>query len=175
MACSPMSCSTLACSTSHDRARLTRPRPGFPRPRMTALPFHLIQQRWQGARDGTLLLMREAFAHEAVLSMAPEADLRAPGAAITVALCGHWAHEPPCPLAPHHSRAERVGDDVRVRTLFAAEPERERAVRELIDRALSRGQLPSLGGVRTQWQLRSSQHSVVSAQERDQAQRLVRT
>ncbi|MGH3915237.1 MAG: hypothetical protein ACRDTC_17795 [Pseudonocardiaceae bacterium] len=116
--------------------------------------------------------MREAFAHEAVLGMAPEADLRAPGAAITVALCGHWEHEPPCPVAPHHSRADRVGDDVRVRTLFATEPERERAVRDLIDRALSGGQLQ--GPVdRTHWQLRSSRRSVVSAQERDHAQRLV--
>jgi hypothetical protein len=36
--------------------------------------------------------MREAFAHEAVLVMEPDADMRAPGAAITVALCGHWDH-----------------------------------------------------------------------------------
>ena len=34
----------------------------------------------------------------------------APGGAITVALCGSWDHEPPCPLAPHHTRAHRSGD-----------------------------------------------------------------
>jgi len=43
--------------------------------------------------------MRQAFAHEAILVVQPQADLRAPGAAITVALCGHWEHQPPCPLA----------------------------------------------------------------------------
>lgn len=119
--------------------------------------------------------MREAFAHEAVLGMGPEADLRAPGAAITVALCGHWDHEPPCPVAPHHSRADRVGDEVRVRTLFATEPERENLVLDLIDQALSAGQLHGPDGARTLWQLRSSQRSVVSAEERDHAQRLVRS
>lgn len=116
--------------------------------------------------------MRAAFVHEAILSMAPEADLRAPGAAITVALCGHWEHEPPCPVAPHHSRADRVGDEVRVRTLFVAEPEAEPAVRELIDRALAGGQLHGRQGARTQWQLRSSRPGVVSAQERGHARRL---
>jgi len=24
------------------------------------------------------------------------------GGAITIALCGHWDHTPPCPLAPHY-------------------------------------------------------------------------
>lgn len=110
--------------------------------------------------------MRETFAHEAVLSMGPEADLRAPGAAITVALCGHWQHEPPCPVAPHYSRADRVGDEVHVRTLFAVEPEKEHLVRELIDRALSAGQMQGLNGERMRWQLRSSQQSVVSAKDR---------
>jgi hypothetical protein len=39
-------------------------------------------------------IMRQAFAHEAVLVMEPDADVRAPGAAVAVALCGHWDHEP---------------------------------------------------------------------------------
>ncbi len=51
--------------------------------------------------------MRLAFAHEAVVSMAAGADIRAPGAAITVGLCGHWEHEPLCPLAPHATAAQR--------------------------------------------------------------------
>ena len=38
--------------------------------------------------------------------MPAPADDGAPGAAVTVALCGHWEHPPPCPLAPHHTRAE---------------------------------------------------------------------
>src|SRR5215216_3199746 len=95
--------------------------------------------------------MRQAFAHEAVLDMPPAADLGAPGAAVTVALCGRWNHEPPCPLAPHHSSADRVGDQVRVRVLFAAEPEVEDAVRERIDRALSEGRLNGTEGETTVW------------------------
>lgn len=119
--------------------------------------------------------MRQAFAHEAVLSMEPESDLQAPGAAITVTLCGHWDHEPPCPVAPHHSRADRVGYEVRLRTLFVADMEQEHEVRDLIDRALSSGQLRGADGVRTQWQLRSSQPGVVSAEETDHAQQLLRS
>jgi hypothetical protein len=45
-----------------------------------------------------------------VLALPPGADERAPGAAVTVAPCGHWEHEPPCPLAPHHVRAARAED-----------------------------------------------------------------
>jgi hypothetical protein len=118
--------------------------------------------------------MRHAFAHEAVLDMAPAADLGAPGAAVTVALCGHWNHERPCPLAPHHSSAERVGDQVRVRVLFAAEPEMEDAIRERIERALSEGRLNGPEGETTVWKLRSSQRSRVRSQERDHVERLVR-
>lgn len=66
--------------------------------------------------------MRQAFAHDAVLSMERDADIRAPGGAITVALCGHWDHEAPCPLSPHHTSAIRDGSHVVLRTLFAVEP-----------------------------------------------------
>jgi hypothetical protein len=118
--------------------------------------------------------MRQAFAHEAVLVMGPDADIRAPGAAITVALCGHWDHQPPCPLAPHHSKADRVGGEVRLRILFAAEPAMENTVRQRIDLALSGGQLQGPEGVTTQWQLLSSQLSDVSDEETDQAERLAR-
>ncbi|MEX5721628.1 hypothetical protein [Geodermatophilus maliterrae] len=50
-------------------------------------------------------MSKERFAHDGLLSMEPGADDRAPGGVITVALCGSWEHEPPCPLAPHHTRA----------------------------------------------------------------------
>lgn len=53
--------------------------------------------------------------------MALDADVWAPGAAITAGLCGRWDHEPPCPLAPHHVHAERVAGEVHLRILFAAE------------------------------------------------------
>jgi hypothetical protein len=63
---------------------------------------------------------RRPFAHEATLDLAPDGDERAPGGAITVALCGSWSHDPPCPLAPHHTSAERRGGQVALRVLFAA-------------------------------------------------------
>lgn len=119
--------------------------------------------------------MREAFAHEAILIMAPGTDTQAPGAAVTLALCGHWQHEPPCPLAPHNSYAVRVGGDVRIRTLFAVEPELESSIRHRIDRALSSGQLRGSDGATTRWGLRSSRHSVVAAEEMDCALGLTRS
>lgn len=106
--------------------------------------------------------------------MAADADAQAPGAAITIALCGHWQHEGPCPLAPHHTHAERINGEVQLRTLFAAEPELELTVRKRIDRALSGGQLPSPGGATTRWQLSTSRRSEVSAGETDHAERLTR-
>jgi hypothetical protein len=72
--------------------------------------------------------MRRAFAHEAVLVMDPDADLQAPGAAVTAALCGHWDHQPPCPLAPHHTHAHRADGEVRLRILFATAPHNETTV-----------------------------------------------
>ena len=104
--------------------------------------------------------------------MAPDTDAQAPGAAITTELCGHWEHEPPCPVAPHHTSAERAGEEVRLRTLFAAEPADEPAVRQRIVDALSRGQLPA--GPTTRWELRASRASTVTAAELDHAARLAR-
>ncbi len=119
--------------------------------------------------------MRQVFAHEAELFMAPDGDIQAPGAAVTVRLCGHWAHEPPCPLAPHHTQANRVGGVVRLRTVFAAESDSEDAVRQGIDDALTGGELLGPGGVATQWQLSDSRPSAVSAAERKLGARLIRT
>ncbi|MGH3933533.1 MAG: hypothetical protein ACRDS1_00875 [Pseudonocardiaceae bacterium] len=116
--------------------------------------------------------MRKAFAHVAMLEMDVDADTRAPGAAITVALCGHWEHAPPCPVAPHHNHAEWVNDHVRVRTLFVAEPPLEAEVRQRIAEALSSGQLRGPDGVTTRWQLLSCESSAVLAGETARAQRI---
>ena len=88
--------------------------------------------------------------------MAAEDDVRAPGAAVTVALCGSWDHEPPCPLAPHHTRATREGARVRVRVLFAAAPTAEPEVRRRVEDALARGRLPVGDDVTTRWRVRTS-------------------
>jgi hypothetical protein len=111
-------------------------------------------------------MTRTPFAHDAVLAMGPTEDDRAPGGAITVALCGSWEHEPPCPLAPHHTRAERNGEEVRLRILFAAEAVDEPRVRALIHDSLA-----SSG----RWRLLESSASAVRPAEREHAARLVRS
>ena len=98
-------------------------------------------------------VVRQVFAHVAVVVMEPDDDFRAPGGAITVALCGAWEHEPPCPLAPHHTAAERDGDVVRLRVLFAAESAEEREVRRRIAEALASGGLVTPGGDVARWQV----------------------
>jgi hypothetical protein len=88
---------------------------------------------------GKLSVVRETFVHRAELELPAGADPAAAGAAITVELCGHWEHEPPCPVAPHHTATERDGELVRLRVLFATEPAREPEIRERIERALGAG------------------------------------
>ena len=116
--------------------------------------------------------MRQPFAHEALLSVDAATDERAPGAAVTVGLCGSREHEPPCPLAPHHTRAERFDGELRVRTLFAAEPAEEDRVRGLIDAALAGGSTDDPDGVRHSWRLTTSGPSPVHPDEQEHAARL---
>jgi hypothetical protein len=119
-------------------------------------------------------MTRTAYAHDAVVVLDPGGDTVAPGGAITVALCGRWDHPPPCPLAPHHTDAVPVGDDaVRLRVLFATDPDREAQVRSLIDRALASGRQAGPDGRVTTWTLRSAGASGVREDELDHAARLV--
>ena len=114
--------------------------------------------------------MRRAFVHRATVAMAPDADPAAVGAAVTTALCGHWDHPPPCPLAPHHTSAVRDGDVVRIRTLFACDPDQEHLVRQRIDTALSQEE----GAVQeATWVLHDSGRDDVQEAERAHAGRLV--
>lgn len=115
------------------------------------------------------------FAHDALLWMDPGGDDRAPGGAITVALCGTWEHEPPCPLAPHHTRAERAGDEVRLRVLFAAEPDDEARVRAAIGEALAGGTRATPDGGTATWRLVSAEASEVRPEELEHAGRLARS
>ena len=105
--------------------------------------------------------MRQPFAHDAVITLAPDADIAAPGGAVTAELCGHWQHPPPCPLAPHHTAAQRRGAQVHLRILFATEPEREAEVRTRIGRALAA------------WEVRSSAAGALRQEEQAHAGRLV--
>ena len=119
--------------------------------------------------------MRVVYAHDAVVRMSPASDPKAIGAAITVSLCGDWQHEPPCPMAPHHTHAEPEASEVRVRTLFAAEPTLERDVRRRIDQALSVGHVQVPEGGMAEWTLVRSQPGVVREDEREHGDRLMQS
>ncbi len=116
-------------------------------------------------------MTRTAYAHDAVVIVDPGGDPRAPGGAITVALCGHWDHEPPCPLAPHHTDASPAGDGtVRLRVLFGTDDEER--VRSLIAQALTSGRLAGPDGRVTTWAVKSSSAGTVRPDEADHAARL---
>jgi hypothetical protein len=120
-------------------------------------------------------MARAAYAHDAVLDLEPGGDDGAPGAAITAALCGSWSHEPPCPLAPHHTRAHRAGSELSLRVLFAAERQEEARVRALVDEALARGWGDGPDGARTAWNLVWAAPAEVLPEEEDHARRLIRS
>lgn len=95
------------------------------------------------------------FTHEATVELADGADPRALGGAITVALCGHWEHEPPCRW-PHHTDVAVDGDRHVVRTVFTVAPEDEPAVRQRIVEALAAGQQAGPDGKVSRWTIREA-------------------
>jgi hypothetical protein len=95
------------------------------------------------------------FVHEASIELADGADPRAPGGAITVALCGHWDHEPPCRW-PHHTETTPDGDRHVVRTVFTAAPEEAGAVRQKILAALESGKQAGPDGQVSRWTVREA-------------------
>ncbi len=117
--------------------------------------------------------MRTAYVHDALLDPDPKLDHRAPGGAVTLALCGSLQHEPPCPLAPHHTTVEVEGDLLRVRVLFAVEPADEPRVREMVVQALTEGAWEYPDGVVSHWAVRSSSPGEIQDTEREHADRLV--
>ncbi len=112
------------------------------------------------------------YVHEATLRLDPAADSAAPGAAITVALCGSWEHPPPCPLAAHHIAVQQDGQSVRLRTVFAADPRQEAEVRRRIDAALAKGSQPSPDGILSRWTLVGTKAAELTTAELEHAQRI---
>jgi hypothetical protein len=119
--------------------------------------------------------MREAYAHQAQVEMAGNGDERAPGAAVTVALCGHWDHDPPCTV-PHRTEVvARDGNRVTVRVLFACAPDDAAGVRAGVARALAAGLLPVPapdGAPATSWRVIEQVPVELTDQERAVAARL---
>lgn len=97
--------------------------------------------------------MQSAFTHTATVILSDGADATAPGAAVTLKLCGSWNHPGPCPLAPHHTTVSRNADELAVRVVFATGLDQEHRVRDLIIDALSSGQLIGPDGHISTWQL----------------------
>ncbi|MGH3390136.1 MAG: hypothetical protein ACRDOO_14805 [Actinomadura sp.] len=117
--------------------------------------------------------MRTGFVHAAELELDAGADERAPGGAVTVALCGHWEHEGPCRW-PHHTAVEtRSGSTIRLRTVFVADPGDEQPVRTLIMAALSAGGLDTEMGA-GRWRVVSQGPADLDPAETGLAERLAR-
>jgi hypothetical protein len=108
---------------------------------------------------------RESFVHEARLQMGDGVDPAAPGAAVTIALCGSCDHEGPCRW-PHNNDAEVSGAAVTFRTLFVAPAADETVVRAKIERALRD---------EADWSVIDMRHRPVSAEELPLAGRLAAT
>jgi hypothetical protein len=120
-------------------------------------------------------LVRNGYAHDAVLTLERDGDDRAPGGAITLALCGSWSHRPPCPLAPHYTGVHRSGVELTLRLLFAADPADEQRVRNLVEETLAHGEGDTPDGSRTRWEVLRSGPSTVRPQERERIARLIRS
>ena len=79
------------------------------------------------------------------------ADERAPGGAVTVALCGHWDHEGPCKW-PHFSAIAQIGQGLhRLVTDFDAPDQEVAEVRERIEAGLRIGRLIGPDGHESTW------------------------
>jgi hypothetical protein len=118
-------------------------------------------------------VLRQAFAHDAVIAMRPGSSPNALGGAITKALCGGWDHPPPCPLAPHYVTNVPAGETVALRVLFATEPANAQRVRSLIGEALATGRSTDPDGQAAIWELRPASPGSIRADEKDVAEHLI--
>jgi hypothetical protein len=80
----------------------------------------------------------QLFVHRAELELESGDDPRAPGGAVTAALCGHWDHEPLCRWPHHNSEPGRAGHSS-FRTVVVASAADEQEIRARIEQALRSG------------------------------------
>jgi hypothetical protein len=90
------------------------------------------------------------YTYEVVVELDEGGDAAALGGAVTVELCGHWQHEPPCRW-PHHTEAVPLGPQTIVRVEYSCEPSEEPDVRRRIDAVLAVGSLTGPEGHTTTW------------------------
>jgi len=87
-----------------------------------------------------------------VLRLKKDADERSPGAAVTVALCGHWEHDGSCRW-PHYSSISQTGNGLhRLVVEFDAPADELKEVTARVEAALKAGQLEDPDGRLSQWQ-----------------------
>jgi hypothetical protein len=102
--------------------------------------------------------------HAARLELSGGTDPRAPGGAVTLALCGAWDHPPPCRW-PHHNALDDAATPAVFRTVFVAAAGDEARVRGLI-----------VEGLRLEdgWRLVGEEPAALADAERALAERLLR-
>ncbi len=99
---------------------------------------------------------RRAHAHNATARIDADTDPAAIGAAITVALCGHWEHDGPCPIAPHHTSWHHDPNQaaiVHIRTLYAVTDDAHDDASPACADGLALGTLTGTDGHTTRWHL----------------------
>ena len=85
-----------------------------------------IHDRWRG------------HVLHAEVAFGSAADPRAPGGAVTVALCGSWEHEGSCRW-PHHTAVDSAATPSHVRVVYVVDDDELEQVRSMIESALSSG------------------------------------
>ena len=108
---------------------------------------------------------RTHYVHEAVISLAEDADPQAVGAAVTTELCGAVEHDGPCRW-PHNNAIVDRAEATLFRTVFIASRSEEREVRKRIRLALRSSD---------EWVVTSDRTSSLTSDERRLAARLART
>ena len=82
-----------------------------------------------------------------------DADERGPGAAVTVALCGHWEHDGSCRWSHYSSISQTETGLHRLVVEFDAPANELEEVITRIEAALKAGQLKGPNGRLSEWQL----------------------
>ena len=93
------------------------------------------------------------YTQQFMVTLDHDADPRAMGGAVTVALCGHWDHEGPCRW-PHHTESQEVAENTyRVNVRFDAPQSEHAAVSDRINSALQSGAQAGPDGRVSRWSL----------------------
>ena len=98
--------------------------------------------------------MEFRFTYHALVELI-EGDTRAIGAAVTVALCGHWDHPGPCRW-PHLTTVGASGPGLAVTVAYSCPDEERAEVESLITGAIRAGVLAGPEGITTWTPIRTA-------------------